>query len=81
MWSHFFGGTVLLIRKKSVLDSVEEGKPRFDLEPNSLKNLFIKNWESMVLKCEKLGLDLDQRFYNITYIKGKMKLPLNPDEQ
>jgi hypothetical protein len=67
MWSHFIGGTVLLTRKKSVLDSVEVGKPRSDLEPDSLKNLFIKNWESGVLKCEELGLELDQRFYNIFF--------------
>jgi hypothetical protein len=58
---------VLLTRKKSVLDSVEVGKPRSDLEPGSLKNLLIKNWESGVLKCEELGLELDQRFYNIFF--------------
>jgi len=43
MWSHFIGGTVLLTRKKSVLDSVEVDKTRSDLEPDSLKNLFMKN--------------------------------------
>jgi hypothetical protein len=31
---------VLLSRKKSVLDSVEVGKHRYDLELDSLKNLF-----------------------------------------
>jgi len=67
MWSHFIGGTVPLTRKKSVLDSVEVGKPRSNLEQDSLKNLFIKNWESGVLKCEELGLELDQRFYNILF--------------
>jgi hypothetical protein len=36
---------VPLTRKKSVLDSVEVGKPRSNLEQDSLKNLFIKNWE------------------------------------
>jgi len=64
MWSHFIGGTVLLTRKKSLLDSVEVGTPRTDLELDSLKNLFTKNWESGVLKCEELGLELNQRFYN-----------------
>ncbi len=66
MWSNFIGGTVPLTRKKSVLDSVEVGEPRSNLEPDSLKNLFIKNWEWGVLKCEELGLELDHRFYNIS---------------
>jgi len=56
MWSHFICGTVLLTRKESVFDSVEVGKPRSDLGPDSVKNLFIKNWESEVLKYQELGL-------------------------
>jgi hypothetical protein len=40
---------------------------RSELEPDSLKNLFIKNWEWGVLKCEELGLELDHRFYNIFF--------------
>jgi len=67
MWSHFICGTVLLTRKESVLDSVEVGKPRSDLGLYSVKNLFIKNWESEVLKYQELGLELDQRFYNIFF--------------
>ncbi len=46
---------------------MELGKPKSDLELDSLKNLFIKKWESGVLKCEELGLELDQRFYNIFF--------------
>jgi hypothetical protein len=65
MWSHFIGGTVLLTRKESVLDLV--GKHSSDLGSDSLKNLFIKNCESGVLKCEELGLELDHRFYNIFF--------------
>jgi hypothetical protein len=34
---------VLLTRKNIVLDSVEVGKSRSDLEPDSLQHLFIKN--------------------------------------
>jgi hypothetical protein len=34
---------------------------------DSLKNLFINNWELGVLKCEKPGLELSQRFCNIFF--------------
>jgi hypothetical protein len=42
-------------------------KTRSNLEPDSLKNLFIKNWELGVLKCEGPGLELDQRFCNLFF--------------
>ncbi len=68
MWSHSIGGTVLLTRKNSVLHSVYVGKTTSDLELDSLtKNLFIKNLQWGVLKCEEPGLELDQRFYNIFF--------------
>jgi hypothetical protein len=47
MWSHFIGGTVLLTRKKRVLDSVQVGKTRSDLELDSFKDLFIENCPEM----------------------------------
>jgi len=56
---------VLVHKRNSFLDSVQLGLTRFNLEPDSLKNFFIKNWELEVLKCEEWGLELDQRFYNI----------------
>jgi hypothetical protein len=49
------------------LDAVQLGETRFNLEPDSLKNLFIKIWELEVLKCEEWALELDQRFYNIFF--------------
>jgi hypothetical protein len=56
---------VLVHKRNSFLDSVQLGKTRFNLEPDSLKNFFIKNWKLEVLKCEEWGLELDQRFHNI----------------